>query len=349
MKLPRLYPGHCSRWLPQLSLVLLFCVFSVPAKAADQDQLQPSVALLHASPAESTDSTISSDLATALQKLLSALPPGKVLAFTGFSGLDSSKTELSGMANFKLEPMLIKLCNEMRLTLIERDKLELILNEWKLEMSGLTKCDKGARELLGADVILSGKINLEPGQVKLLLKAVSLQDGTILAAAEACQAAEQYIVEKQVTIETNKDKSTNSLLANGSNLHSASSPDGKIKLWTEADSYSVGDKMKVFFEVKEAINVTLVDVTPDGEKTIIFPNQYQKDNFCQPGVIYQIPPADSAFALEVTGPTGKDRLMAMTSAKTEVDQGMIRTRGLKFTNAIVNTTTSRASIALDIF
>lgn len=283
----------------------------------------------------------------ALSDLVAALPSRTVLAFTGLSGLEGEKTELAGIAAFKLEPVLVSLCRDKGITLIERDKLQLILNEWKLEMGGLTKSDQGARELLGADIILTGKVKVDLPNVHLLLKTINLKDGKILAATEIRQPAEQY---GKAALE--ESKSTVSVIAATpppqQKTNQAASDDGKIKLWTVAETYAVGDKMTVFFEVSEAAFVTVVDITPDGEKTIIFPNSYQENNFCKPGIVYQIPPPDAFFSLEVTEPAGKDRIMAMTSPKPQVEQDVVKTRGLKFTNAIVNATNSRASIAFDI-
>lgn len=293
-----------------------------------------------------TAKTIQTDPTAALTKLVATLPSGKVLAFTGISGVDGEKTELSDIAYFKLEPILINLCRDKGITLIERDKLQMILNEWKLEMNGLTKSDQGARELLGADIILTGKAKIALGNVYLFLKTINLQDGAILAAAEAWQSAEQY---GKAAIEEmgGKTKTAESPPISSKGNHSAST-DGKVRLWTEANSYVIGEKITVFFDVSEAAYVTIVDITPDGGKTILFPNSYQTNNFCKPGTVYQIPPPDAPFALEVTEPAGKDRIMAMTSAKPEVDQSMVKTRGLKFTDAIVSTTNSRASITFDI-
>jgi hypothetical protein len=289
------------------------------------------------------------DPAAALAELVAAIPPGKILAFTGLGGVGGDSSEAAGGIYLRLEPVLVAACRERGVTLIERDKVQLILEEWKLEMTGLTRGDQGARELLGADVILTGSVRAGSPWVQVYLKTIGLKDGAILGAKELWLPAKQLgSTGPQAAKAPKQDaKPAAERPAAGKGNHGAS-PDGRVRLWSEAGSYAVGEKMAVYFEVTQAAYVTVIDVTPDGDKTIIFPNAFQTANDCKPGVTYRIPPHGASFSLQVTGPAGTDRVMALTSAKPGVDRGLPATRGLQFTDSLVSASESRASIAIDI-
>ena len=299
---------------------------------------------------EKTEATINvrPESTKGLTALVSSVSPPSSIAFVGLRGLEGEKSELANAAFFKLEPILINLCREQGLTMIERDDLQLIMNEWKLEMNGLTKSDQGAQTLLGADIILTGKVKVELPDVHLFLKAINLKDGKILSGAEIRQPAEEYGKAALAEQKAPAPVPAAAVPPPAPITNKSASEDAKIKLWTSANSYNIGDKLTVFFEVSEAAYVSVVDVTPDGETTIIFPNSSQENNYCVPGLTYQIPSAEGDVDLEITGPIGTDRIMAMTSPKPQVAQEAAKSRGVKFTGAIVNTTTSRASIAFDI-
>ncbi len=322
-----------------ISLILVSCVSAPSVQSLSKPaSAKPTTEAIEPG---SSSRTLLTDPLTTLTAVVAAIPAGKTLAFTGLSGPGGIKSEIAGNASLKLEPLLVAACRKKGVTLLEREKLLQIIEEWKLEMTGVTQGDQGARELLGADVILTGNVLVQLPDVHIYLKTVNLKDGAVLSAAEVLQPAESY---GSAEFETSK---SGPAITPGGIGNRATSADGKLSLWTDSGTYTTGDKLKVFFAVAAAAYVTVVDLTPEGKKTIIFPNPYQRDNYCRPG-LYQIPPPGASFALEVTGPKGTDRLMAMTSDKPDFDQGVIQARGVKFTADIVNSTTSRASIAFDI-
>jgi len=274
---------------------------------------------------------------TSLANLVKELPQEKLLAFIGLRDLNGSNTSLATAVFHSIEPQVLQACQAQNIQLIERDAMQLILDEWKLEMSGLTGGDKGARELLGADIILTGKVAREGQMAHLYLKALDLSNGTILSATEAWQTLPQGITEQAENPPSSNQWG-----------NKATSADGNLKLWTETKGYSFGENLAVFFEVATPGYVTLIDITPDGEKTVLFPNAVMKDNYCRPGTTYRMPPADSPLQIEITGPAGIDRIIGFTSDKPGLDSRVIQTRGVKFTNKLVATTQSRTAISISI-
>lgn len=89
---------------------------------------------------------------------------------------------------------------------------------------------------------------------------------------------------------------------------------GNIKLWTDKPEYTIGDTMNVKFSVDKPMFVRIVVINSSGEVTTLFPNVYQSDSFCKPGMTYQIPPKSADFTLDVGGPVGTDRIRAIASS-----------------------------------
>jgi len=86
----------------------------------------------------------------------------------------------------------------------------------------------------------------------------------------------------------------------------------------------------------------------DGEVTVIYPNVFQQDNFCSPGKVYQVPPENGDFTLEVTPPAGIDRLKAIASPSPIAQELMSGTRGIQFTKKIVDSGMTRAQLSFEI-
>ncbi len=285
------------------------------------------------------------DLPVALNQLTAEIPAGRNLAFVGIDDLQGRRSALGLLAMRQMEPGLIRICKERGIKLLEREGLQLIIDEWKLEMSGITASDKGAQTLLGADFIITGNVSTDGDQVDIYLRSLSLEDGRVISSAKVRQPRGIFGdagVAKGASLE-NKGQGLSPEQANY-----AESSDGKLKLWTSAHEYRIGSRLTVFFQVAAPSYVTLIDVMPDGEKTVIFPNPYQPNNFCQPGITYQVPSADGSFVAEVTGPAGTDRIMAVTSKGPDLDKALVNSRGIKLTRSIVDTTERRAIISIKI-
>jgi peptidoglycan hydrolase-like protein with peptidoglycan-binding domain len=89
--------------------------------------------------------------------------------------------------------------------------------------------------------------------------------------------------------------------------------EGNLTLWTDKKEYNIGEIMQISFSVDQPMFVRLVVINSKGEVSTLFPNVYQSDNYCKPGVTYQIPPTQAQFTLDIGGPTGTDRIRAVAS------------------------------------
>lgn len=108
------------------------------------------------------------------------------------------------------------------------------------------------------------------------------------------------------------DSVSQNKLAGGNAVLSA---DGQLRIWTQSDRYRIGEKVKIFFEVSTPMYVRIMNISSSGEINELFPNEFQRDNLLRPGTNYQIPPENDPFTLDVTGPSGTDRIIAFASPR----------------------------------
>lgn len=90
---------------------------------------------------------------------------------------------------------------------------------------------------------------------------------------------------------------------------------GKINIWTDKKNYKIGTMLTLGFDVDRALYVQIFIVNSEGLVTTLFPNPYQKNNLVEPNKIYQIPPKNAKFTLDISGPKGVDRIVAIASLK----------------------------------
>ena len=71
----------------------------------------------------------------------------------------------------------------------------------------------------------------------------------------------------------------------------------------------------------------MLDVGPNGNITVIFPNKYHSDNFVRAGVTYQVPSPNYGFEFDIQGPAGLERIKAIVTLnkvsllKLDLDKG----------------------------
>jgi hypothetical protein len=89
-----------------------------------------------------------------------------------------------------------------------------------------------------------------------------------------------------------------------------------VDIWTDRNTYEVGDLVRVYFRVTRPAYVYIFDTNTRGETHLLFPNHFDRDNHCVPGRRYYIP--DANYRLRVVGPLGTEelRIVAVRSRPT---------------------------------
>ena len=104
----------------------------------------------------------------------------------------------------------------------------------------------------------------------------------------------------------------------------------EVMAWVDRPDYTYasGEDVRVFVETNKDAYVTVLNVDPAGEATVLFPNQYQSDNFLAAGRALQVPDPSAGFRFVVTGNVGVELLKVVASTR------LYRTRFLGHTFAL---------------
>ena len=80
-------------------------------------------------------------------------------------------------------------------------------------------------------------------------------------------------------------------------------------------TYASGEDVKLFVKTSKDAYVTVLNVDPAGETTILFPNQYQSDNLVRANRVLEVPDSASQSRIVVTGTTGTELVKVIASTQ----------------------------------
>ena len=88
-----------------------------------------------------------------------------------------------------------------------------------------------------------------------------------------------------------------------------------VTAWVDhADNtYAVGESVRLFVKPSKDAYVTVLNVGPSGQTTMLFPNAYQKDNKVSGGRTVEIPSAASGASIKVAAPVGRELIKVVAS------------------------------------
>lgn len=97
--------------------------------------------------------------------------------------------------------------------------------------------------------------------------------------------------------------------------------DLQVRVWVNKDPsktgnpvYQIGERIQVSVQVNQDAYVYIFSVKSTGEIGLILPNAFDQNNLLRSGEIRTYPPAAGArYVLEVAGPEGQDRVLAVAS------------------------------------
>ncbi|MDQ8181714.1 DUF4384 domain-containing protein [Pelagicoccus sp. SDUM812005] len=78
-------------------------------------------------------------------------------------------------------------------------------------------------------------------------------------------------------------------------------------------SFRLGDEVRVCVRATKDCYLTLLNVSSDGEMTILFPNRHNQNNRIQGGITHEIPSDGYGFNIVLEEPLGMDRLKAIAT------------------------------------
>ena len=82
----------------------------------------------------------------------------------------------------------------------------------------------------------------------------------------------------------------------------------------EGAVYKPGETIKISVQPTRDCYITIIDITTSGKVYVLFPNEYEKDNFVRAGQKFTIPSVDT-YEIEVGGPPGIETIKAIATTK----------------------------------
>ena len=79
------------------------------------------------------------------------------------------------------------------------------------------------------------------------------------------------------------------------------------------NTYAVGEAVRLFVRASKDAYLTVLNVGPSGNTTLLFPNAVQKDARVRANQVVQIPGAGSGTSIRVSGPVGRELIKVVAS------------------------------------
>jgi TolB-like protein len=86
-----------------------------------------------------------------------------------------------------------------------------------------------------------------------------------------------------------------------------------VNVRTNKENYEIKDKIIFNIETDRDGYLTLLDINPNGDITVIFPNKFHRDNFIRAGKTTQVPSPSYGFEFHLQGPAGLERIKAIVT------------------------------------
>lgn len=93
----------------------------------------------------------------------------------------------------------------------------------------------------------------------------------------------------------------------------------KVTAWVdrENNTYHVGENVQLYVKSNKDAYITVLSVGASGSTVVLFPNQFQPDNFVRGGQITEVPGPASPAKITVSGPVGNELIKVVASTKNK--------------------------------
>ncbi|MDP6809031.1 MAG: DUF4384 domain-containing protein [Desulfobacterales bacterium] len=240
-------------------------------------------------------------------QIISNIPPGKepVLGVVPFKDLRSNRvTPFS------------RILNEDITTILARAE-DLKLKEITIEEG---KSPEENAEANSLDYYVTGSYRMEKIGLEIRSRLIDTQTKNIQSSANIVIERKELNPDDLALIDTMSEefKSTQrkkSYQEHLEKLVAAKPLDSSfdVRVWTDKKEYEVKEKIIFYIKSQKNSYLTMLDVSPNGNITVIFPNKFHRDNFIESGVTYQVPSPHYGFEFSVTGPAGLERIKAIVT------------------------------------
>lgn len=148
---------------------------------------------------------------------------------------------------------------------------------------------------------------------KWLLGGVILSVAAIPVGAAEQQGAEGPLA-RSLTVE---QKAIYDVVVPSQSLETVADHGLEVLAWVDRPDYTYasGEDVHVFVETNKDAYVTVLNVDPAGQTTVLFPNEHQPDNFVAGGRALRVPDPNARFRIVVSGTVGTELLKVIASTE----------------------------------
>ena len=188
----------------------------------------------------------------------------------------------------------------------DRRQLDLIMNEIKLGLTGVTDESTSVEPglLRGLEYIVSGTYFVGEGSISLFLKLIEIESGLVVG--DSRLDIEKNSIPRGISLFPPNYDDALYIIEELSDI-SGSGEGLDIRVWNtrgEGGTYRDGENLQVNFYSSTDCYIKLYHIDVNNKLSLIFPNQYYSDNFIKAGKIYRIPDSRYPFSFTLGSPYG---------------------------------------------
>lgn len=249
---------------------------------------------------------------------------GKRVAVVDFVTLDGKECRLGALM---AEKMINYLSVPKKFTLVERSQIQKVLQENDFTHSRLFDPAMANRlgKLLGAQIIVCGTLTDLGTGIDANARMICCERGEVICTAGRVLARDATVAgliapvaeppEKKIGDSEFRELIEQLVLLQGGVIACESPDSFTVNVWAERQRYQVGDNIAFYCRSSRDCYLTLIDIGPDGNLTVLLPNRFMPSNQIRAGRLYRIPAADWDFEFIVQPPGGLERIKAIASMK----------------------------------
>jgi serine/threonine protein kinase len=229
----------------------------------------------------------------------------------------------------------------------------------------LAEAGNNTRGIVGEPIILNGVLSrsLDGSPLRYSWRLIDKPDGSNSILFKSDTVSPGFIPDKAgdyraelVVTDGNNSRSTPVLMVINAEqpakqhadiLHEATSKDGTLFLAASKPEYHIGEELKLSFRLKRAGYLRIAYVSSVGEVNNLLPNKYQSSKV-KSDLTYRMPLKAKSFKLQISGPVGIDKIVAVFSENPILKAKNIANSDGSIVNEFQNLTDSTAVIQYDV-
>ena len=222
----------------------------------------------------------------------------------------------SSLSGYLAEKLAGIITHSGKMTLVNREQLDTILEEIKLGLTGIieesSSLDPGA--LKGLEYLITGRFYDQGRDVRLYTQLTDMKSSTVIADREILFGKDQ--VPRGILIRPSNYEDALYVLQELAEVSNASNSDFIIKGWTirgDGGIYRDGERMVVNFYSSRDCYIKVYHIDVAGNMQLIFPNDFYSDNFILNKKLYRIPDNRYPFTFDLGAPYGTEFIKIVAS------------------------------------